>query len=150
MLNNTMANIKKKILERGLSATDIEKLSGLKESSVRNILSGRSKNPRANTVVAIANAVGCTVNELICGEEQAYKNSEKMVDDTPWNLHLFVDSVRVVNDSLEKRSITPSFNTVLFVIKEVYSYSTKSNVDEADYTFAAWLVDNINKNHSNQ
>jgi transcriptional regulator with XRE-family HTH domain len=37
----------------------------LNETAVRDILKGRSKNPRVDTLQAIAKVLGCTVNDLI-------------------------------------------------------------------------------------
>ena len=58
-------HIKEKMVEKGLSAHALEKLAGLKLSAVQNIIYGRSKNPSVNILIPIAQALGCTVSDLL-------------------------------------------------------------------------------------
>jgi len=48
----------------------------LNETAVRDILKGRSKNPRVDTLQAIAKVLGCTVNDLIGETGLRVENAE--------------------------------------------------------------------------
>ena len=50
---------------RGLSARRLSLDAGLNESAVKAILAGKSRNPRSDTLGAIAGVLGCTVNDLL-------------------------------------------------------------------------------------
>lgn len=65
-----MANIGGKIRqlrkERGLTQVQVSKLSGVSQSAISDIESGRvTKLPNIDTVGKIASALGCTVAELL-------------------------------------------------------------------------------------
>ena len=58
-------NLQKGLDERGWSAADLSRASGVPRSSISNILAGRRGNPTCATVVALAHGLGITVEELI-------------------------------------------------------------------------------------
>src|SRR5271155_5297523 len=51
--------------EKNLRTSDLEKLAGLKMSAVRNILLGKTKHPKAETLQAIVDVLGCTIADLL-------------------------------------------------------------------------------------
>lgn len=57
-----IAKIRKK---QGLSQNQLAKLSGVPQSVICDIESGKTKYPRIDTVAAIAKALGVTIGELI-------------------------------------------------------------------------------------
>lgn len=50
--------------ERNLSVNKLCKLCGVTQSSVENIITGRSKNPTVGTIIKICNGLGITVNDF--------------------------------------------------------------------------------------
>lgn len=61
----------------GLSARGLSLSAGLNDSAVKNILNGRSVHPRADTLTALARALGCTMSDLLCTP------TDSMGDNTP-------------------------------------------------------------------
>ena len=51
--------------KRGLSITKLASMSGIRQSTLDNIVRGISKNPRIMTLHKIANAFGMTVSEFL-------------------------------------------------------------------------------------
>lgn len=51
--------------EKGLSQNQLSKLSGVPQSVISDIESGKTKDPRIKTLISIANALETTVSELI-------------------------------------------------------------------------------------
>ena len=51
--------------KRGLSITKLASMSGIRQSTLDNIVRGLSKNPRIMTLHKIANAFGMTVSEFL-------------------------------------------------------------------------------------
>lgn len=52
-------------IKRQLSQNKLAKLSGVPQSVICDIESGKTKAPRIDTVQAIANALGCTIEQLL-------------------------------------------------------------------------------------
>lgn len=78
------------------SAAELTKAAGLKGTYVKDILSGKSKNPTGSRLVKVAAALGCAVGELT-GEGATAKTPESVqplppanatrVDSLPVNIH---------------------------------------------------------------
>ena len=71
-------NIKYAILSRlkslNLSIAGLERKAGLKINVARNIIAGYSKKPSAETLHAIAKALGCSVDNLLSRNSQNNNN----------------------------------------------------------------------------
>lgn len=63
------------IEERDLAKSRVSVDSGLDDSSIRKILTGKTRNPRCDTVVAISKFLGCPVGYLL-GETNVPEYSE--------------------------------------------------------------------------
>lgn len=50
--------------EKGISQNQLAKMSGVPQSVICDIESGKTKFPRVNTLAAIAKALGVTLSEL--------------------------------------------------------------------------------------
>ncbi|NUB35688.1 helix-turn-helix domain-containing protein [Azospirillum brasilense] len=61
--------------------TELERRAGLREGAAKNILRGKSKNPRADTLQKLAQALGCSVADLT-GESHA----KQIADDSYMDL----------------------------------------------------------------
>lgn len=57
-------NIKKLRDRAGMSITDLSEASGIGRSTISEIESSKAKNPKTNTVTAIAKALGVTTEKL--------------------------------------------------------------------------------------
>ena len=57
-------NISRKLKEQGLSQNRLAKLSGVSQSNISSILSN-TKSPSVDTIRLLADALGCTVAELL-------------------------------------------------------------------------------------
>lgn len=55
--------------ERGISARALSRAAGLNESGVRDVLSGKSRDPGTATLAAIARALNVGLDELLAGVE---------------------------------------------------------------------------------
>lgn len=64
------ANLVDLMAQRGLSQRALSRLATLDETAVKQILSGRSRSPRLDTVVRLAEALGTSVSHLI-GDRQS-------------------------------------------------------------------------------
>lgn len=70
---NTVTAIKNRILElceeRGISINKLATISGLPPSSIKNILYGKSQNPKVLTIKMICDGLGITLGEFFSTSE---------------------------------------------------------------------------------
>jgi transcriptional regulator with XRE-family HTH domain len=65
LANPVIDAIRRRMERRGLTRVGLARKAKLKDTYVRDILQGRSKNPRTDHLVAIATALNCSVMELL-------------------------------------------------------------------------------------
>lgn len=130
-------NLRQQILEKKISVHALEKKAGLKPSAIHNILQGRSKRPAAEVLIAVAQELGCSVEDLV-REDAPLSISEASTQ--KWSPNLYMSCCQVVQDILDKKKIALEKKDVLEIIEEVYRYSAQGNVQNADKKFADWLV----------
>jgi phage repressor protein C with HTH and peptisase S24 domain len=73
--------IERRMLALGHNAKSLSKKAGLNDTAIRDILEGRSRNPRHDTLQKIAKILGCVVADLT-GERAAPAQKRQMTGDT--------------------------------------------------------------------
>ncbi|MEH6476697.1 MAG: helix-turn-helix domain-containing protein [Sneathiella sp.] len=58
-------NISARMSAKGLKPKTLSRLAGLSPTAVRDILTSKSQNPRADTIAAIADVLGCDAGDLL-------------------------------------------------------------------------------------
>lgn len=138
------------LADQDLSISELERRAGLKPSAVRNILSGQSKNPTAETLLALARTLGCSIEELLDVKSEI-KESNSRPEGRPdsdktspiiENLHFLQkvtnEVIAVVEKNYNNRHITLKDMTDFF--RETYKYSLKNTYPEVDLKFADWVI----------
>lgn len=72
LIESIQENLQTRMEDKDLSPHELERKAGLKESAVRNILSGRSSNPGIESLTAIADTLDCSIDDLV-GKTEARK-----------------------------------------------------------------------------
>jgi transcriptional regulator with XRE-family HTH domain len=143
---NLQKNIKHYLSEKDMSVSELERNSGLKQSTVQNILHGRSKNPSIETIQLLAKEFDCSIEELIGDQEYSYNKNhrtQKLVhpeENCPWNASLFIEAVSIIDKLLKAKNITLPKSRILALVEELYRYSIGTS-DKADERFAHWIVE---------
>jgi transcriptional regulator with XRE-family HTH domain len=164
MNTKLQANIKKRLSVRSLSVSELERRAGLKQSTVQNILHGRSKNPSIETIKCIAQELNCSIEELIgeivfSGASDNASSSPGLKAASPsttglaegrfgaeeessWNADLFIKAIITVQTILDKKNIKLPKKQILASVEEVYKYSIGISED-IDRRFAEWIIEKI-------
>jgi transcriptional regulator with XRE-family HTH domain len=142
MYNNLQIQIKTRMKNMNLSAAALERKANLKIHAVRNILLGKSKKPSGETLQAIADALECSVKDLLSSSENANLsfNGDKITSKA-LNIALFLKSTDMALKLFTKKNFKPTLDLAIFLIKEIYLYSSKNNMENADENFANYLID---------
>jgi transcriptional regulator with XRE-family HTH domain len=144
------ARIKEKLVQKGISAHALEKKAGLRASAVHNILYGRSKNPSVTIIQAIAQALECSVTDLIdqnvsdheeVSQHQGQRNAfQDYCGNAEWSPELYLHCFTTVNHLLKKKRAELSKEKFFGVVEEVYLYSARDGNYEADKRFSEWII----------
>jgi len=115
--------IKLKMREKRLNIAELEKLAGLKRSSVGNFLQGRTKQPKIDTLQALAEVLECSVTELI-GVEEPHRLSKEETSPLLEHVHLLLESMKEFIFHFENEEASQfTLNEALEIVKETYLYS---------------------------
>lgn len=140
--------IKKQILERmegkNLNVSTLERQANLPVNSIRNIIYGSSKNPGIKSLTAIAEVLGCGIDDLL-GKQEARKikkNPEEAPEYNELIIDLFDEIVNCIEVHVKQHNITLTFEQFLSLIKEAYIFSLRKNSNKLNPSFIEWLIEN--------
>lgn len=63
-----MIRLKEFRTKKSLTQMQLSAKSGVSQSSIAEIENGKKENPQIGTVLKLAHALDCTVEELVCGK----------------------------------------------------------------------------------
>lgn len=145
------SEVKEKIIERmearNLSIAELERRAGLSIHSVRNILKGRIKKPSAQSLQAIAEALDCSIIDLMNNSpsqsgphslelERKFKKSPTL--ECP---ELMIECASTILNLIKKSEKMVTVDEYLDIVKKVYFYSSKEEPRKLDLRFAEWLIE---------
>lgn len=139
--------IRKKLEEKNMSINALERVAGLKTNAVHNILKGASKNPKKETLLAIASTFECSVKDLTEGVDDIEVLSFPTSQNTPsqevnpsWDPDLYVQIIDILKPILAKRTAPPLTKKIHSLIWEIYLYSFSHEEKKVDPRFVEWLI----------
>lgn len=136
MSNAIQQNIKKQLAQKNMTAAELERRTGIPHAVV-NIIHGRSKNPSLRTAQAIAQELGCTVEELFA--EQPAQQSQAL-GNGGFDINLYKKACNAVCTEIQKSNLQPRPEQVAACLTETYNYAFGSQTQTIDQRFVAWLV----------
>jgi len=145
--------LKEKIIERmeakNFSIAELERRAGLSIHSVRNILKGRIKKPSAQSLQAIAEALECSIMDLMSASSAVEAGFSQDVDrkirkrpPLEYPELMLACSQKITERILEKNLFPKvSIDEYFEVVKKVYLYSSREEPRQVDVRFAEWLIE---------
>jgi transcriptional regulator with XRE-family HTH domain len=128
-------NIESLISQKNYRVSKVEELAGIKHGNLSNILTGRSKKPSAEILLSIANVFGVTVEELF--KNKAIQPSKYL---TKEELNLFLNIITYLINQIESKKIPIYYKDFIFMVNEVYEYSSSNGDNEIDNKFIDWYL----------
>ena len=133
---------------QNISIPVLESKAGLKTHAVRNILRGKSKNPSAFNLQAIADVLGCSVKDLLATPEVLEEGShavslEKVLQATYSKYdkkHLLPEVLKTVEALLQKQRKNLTIEQLLICVRETYLHSLQKDPTKVDREFAEWFL----------
>jgi transcriptional regulator with XRE-family HTH domain len=136
-------NLQNLLDQRNLTSATLEKAAGLKPQTIWNIISGRSKNPKMETLQKAASALNCSVEDLLSinqHENLSVSNNDKV--NLILDEELFHNSCQAVLKQLKQVNLKISLKQLLSFIEQVYEYSAgkQDHLHQPDIRFTEWIV----------
>ncbi len=145
------SSLKEKIIERmeakNLSIAELERRAGLSIHSVRNILKGRIKKPSAQSLQAIAEALECSIIDLMntssSPSDSFYPERDRKLRKFTTLAYpdLLLDCAQKVMKLLIDKKHKFSLDEYFEIVKKVYFYSSREEPRKIDLRFAEWLIE---------
>jgi transcriptional regulator with XRE-family HTH domain len=137
--------IKNRINSMNINVRALERKAGLNIGTVNNILHGTSTNPTAETLIALAKAFECTIDDLLNIENNKNMNESannfESFQSFQWNSSLFLSIVVELNKQIKNKHLYINSGKVLSIINEIYLYSLKKNKDTVEESLVEWLLE---------
>ncbi|MFQ9048786.1 helix-turn-helix domain-containing protein, partial [Pseudoruminococcus massiliensis] len=67
--------------KKGLTNSQLSQMTGITISTIDKITSGNNTNPKLRTIEALCNALGCTLNDLVCDIESSNEQKAPIIID---------------------------------------------------------------------
>ncbi|MBN9413055.1 MAG: helix-turn-helix transcriptional regulator [Candidatus Paracaedimonas acanthamoebae] len=140
--------IREEIKRKQLTIAAFERLAGLHRNAVQQILKGQNKNPSLEVMQKVADALGCSVRQLIersSIDDEELKVKEDITQEITEKLNsaLFEKTVALVLKLYNQLQVSHNFEQTLTIVKQVYLYSQKNNLENPDERFAGWVIGTI-------
>lgn len=132
--------IQSRMESKQLTVHALERKAGLNRSAVRNILQGFSKKPSADVLITIADALDCTIEDLIGAENANGLSGIKTRNTHIWNDQLYINAVKTVSKYISDKGSQLKSDRIIGLVNETYKYSLDKNSDTIDQDFTKWLV----------
>ncbi len=146
-MNMTLVQqIEARMKVQNISVMALENKAGLKAHAVRNILTGKSKRPSALHVQAIAEALRCTVKDLLTtlsfiqNEQGDFSREEILTKRYAQysTTHLMEETVEVVHALFQGKGAT--VRQFLLCLHEVYLRSLQKDPATVNKEYARWFI----------
>lgn len=138
---NLKKNIQIKLDENQMNPSDLERKAGLSASSVRKILLGSSQNPTLETLRAIADVFGCSIDDLVGKRVFSNDSYESILfKNLPWNSQLIKAIITATCDHIEKNKLHKTFEEVMVFVAKTYNYCLVKKGGTFDKDFHEWYI----------
>ena len=136
--------IRKKLEEKNMSINALERIAGLKTNAVHKILKGASKNPKKETLLAIATTFECSVSDLIEGDDilSSISSDDKISSEAnpTWDPDLYLKIIETLTSIFSNKTVLPPTKKIHSLIWEIYLYSLSHEDRKVDPRFVEWLI----------
>lgn len=139
-------NIKVKIMEYledyDSSIQAFERKAKLNRNAVYSILTNKSKSPNIETVLKIADALNCSLDDLLERKNFTRKSTQGLFK-IQLNISLFMSICSYLSDHIEQNQIDDSnLGHIIDSIEEIYKYCLSQEIGVVDKKFATWYIQN--------
>ncbi len=144
LIDTIKQEILSRIEEKNLTIGLLERKAKLPNNTIRNIISGTSKNPGINSLTAIAKVLECSVDELLGKKIESRTGISylRLAEHSELSLELFKEIIDFIESYIKQHKVKISFEDFLFFIKESYIFALNKNSKKVSTSFVEWIIEN--------
>lgn len=134
--------IKKKLEERSLSVSKVEKMAGLGPTSLRNFLVGKTNNPKFETLVAVANTLKMDLFKL---DDNLVDEFSAQIYQIAWDKKLFIEIADTLSNFIISQKIKMPSIEAITIIQEFYYHCLSEEIKNPKESFSNWILKKLLK-----
>ena len=132
--------LQEKLKQKRMNVSELEKEASLATGSVRRIMVGNTQNPTIETMLALANVFGCTVDDLLGNKSKKNKENISISEDVPWNNELMNEIFLATYAYIKEKEISPSLRHVIHFMLETLGFCSEKKNNTFDKDFFEWYA----------
>lgn len=117
----------------------LSKTAEVSESSIKNILYGKSLKPNIGLVESLAKILNCGIDELLSDDDPRITNKQTK-DYDAWNGNLYIAALQAVMAIAEKKGLILSRQEANLYAKRIYKYAIVNEETTVDMKFANYIL----------
>lgn len=139
--------IKKKLEEKGLSVSKVEKMAGLGPTSLRNFLIGKTNNPKFETLIAVTNTLKLDLLKL---DKSSVDEVSTQTYQIAWDKKLFIEIADTLSNFIISQKIKMPSIEAITIIQEFYYHCLSEEIKNPKESFSNWILKKLlKKNYKN-
>jgi hypothetical protein len=139
-MQSVQQKLKYQMMRNGLKLNMLAKAASVPESSIKNIIYGKSQKPNIELIEALAAALDCTAVDLLADTDPRYQ--KKTDHSIEWDGQLYLDSLQTVLHFARENNQVLSRTKATQYAERLYQYALANNENTIDVKFAKYLLAN--------
>ena len=143
MKTHLQQEVTKRLADKNITPYAIQKLTGINEGTIRNIINGKAPNPTLNVLLSLTSIFDCSLSELV-GDEHNQIESEldKFYIRLDLDYVLLEQVARIVIDYVKSLDDPISYSHINKGIMVLYQYCETNKYCEPPQDFCRWYLTN--------
>lgn len=142
-MGSIQTKLKAIMKEQNVGTYVLAQKAGVPESSIKNIIYGKSSKPRYELVVALAEQLGCSLKDLLSDDDKRVEiTAISTKSEETWNAELYTAAVNAVMMVAGQKGIVLSRQQASKSVDSAYNYALANNESTIDLKFVGYILGN--------
>ena len=142
-MTTTPDKIKNRMHALGITTQQLAKTSGVPEGTVKNLIYGYIRKPGKSTMVKIAGALSCPVDDIMGTVPPSIRAQKAHQSGRAWNATLYVEASKAVATVVGKENISLTEDQAISCTQKIYTYALESDNRSVDLKIAHYIITTI-------
>lgn len=146
LMDTLKTRLKARIEQSGMSINGLAKKAGVPQSSIKNILYGKSQRPSRKLLSSLANALQCQPYDFLPESEAVGLGGAKLIlkhGHEQWDAALHLLAYQMITNASENMDVALTQAQANHCIEGLYSFAKKHGKQKANLDVAMFLVSQL-------
>jgi DNA-binding Xre family transcriptional regulator len=140
LMQSVQQKLKYQMEKSGIKPHTLAKVAGVPESSIKNIVYGRSTKPSLELIDALAIKLNCKVSDLLSDDDQRINKKSKQEEGGVWDGMLYVSALQAVLEVAKLENMNLSRQEANSFAERVYQYAILNKEQNIDHKFTKYIL----------